>query len=595
VTMQAIRDLLGFTRPYPWALPLLVVLGLAASLAEGLGIGLIAPLLDSLLQQSSQSQASGPLAEMLRRIASLVGGDRSRMVLSLLIVGLVGVKTAILAADVFLSISIIARAMRDLRVALARQLLSVGYEYFSRVPQGHLINLLDSQTYRASEALRALTTLVGGLCTAAVFGVLLLTLSWQLTLAVVLLVVPISLSVRVLASRAHEWGEQMMTAYSNLAERVLELLVAMRTIRIFNREELEARRFAAAADAVRLSYQRTETLQELLPAVAEFLYVPVFVAVLGISWSLGTDVPTVLVFIMLLYRLQAPLKRINTSRVILASYAPGIRELTALLERADKPYLVSGSRRIKQLRAGVEFDRVTFRYAGAKSAALDEVSLALKAGVVNAIVGDSGAGKSTLIHLLCRLHDPQAGAVHADGVDLRDLDLTDWRSRIAFAGQDAELLSGSVRFNIAYGVDEASDDAIVAAAQVAQAHEFIVGLEDGYDAEVGPRGMRLSGGQRQRVALARAILCRPEILILDEATNAVDGVTETAIQAALELVSKHTTIVLVAHRLNTLKRAQYVIVMKEGRLVQQGPPDELLSVPGPLQDLYAANSALEGR
>lgn len=595
MTLQAMRSLLEFTRPYPWAIPVLVMLGLAASLAEGLGIGLIVPLLDNMLRHSAETEASGPLAELLRRVATVVGGEHTLLVLSLLIVGLVALKTLILALDIFVSTSVIARAMRDLRVALARQLLTVGYEYFSRVPQGKLVNLLDSQTFRASEALRALTTMIGSLCTVAVFGVLLLMLSWQLTAVVGLLVLPISLAVRSLASRAHAWGEHMMSSYSSLAERILELLVSMRTIRIFNREEAETQRFRDAAQDVKRAYQRTETLNELLPALVEFLYVPVFLAVLGIAWHLQMGIPTVLVFMLLLYRLQSPLKRVNTSRVILASYAAGIRELQALLDRSDKPYLVSGTRRIERLREGVEFDRVTFGYSGANVAAVKDVCLSLKAGTVNAIVGDSGAGKSTLIHLLCRLHDPQAGVVRADGIDLRELDLASWRARIAFAGQDAELLSGTVRFNIAYGVDEASDEAVEDAARVAHAHEFIAGLPGGYDAEVGPRGTHLSGGQRQRIALARAILCHPDILILDEATNAVDGVTEMAIQGAIERLSGDTTMLLVAHRLNTLNRAQHVIVLKAGEVVQEGPPEQLLAVPGALQELYAAHHALEGR
>jgi ATP-binding cassette, subfamily B, bacterial MsbA len=594
VTLQAIRSLLVFTRPYPWAIPVLVLLGLAASLAEGLGIGLMIPLLDHMLQSSSEAESSGPLADLLRTIASVIGGDRALLVLSVLIVGLVALKTLIMAVDAMVSTSVIARAMRDLRLALCEQLLSVGYDYFSRVPQGKLVNLMDSQAYRAGEALRALTVLIGSLSTMAVFGVLLLMLSWQLTAVVVLLVVPVSLVVRLLAARAHTWGDDLVRSYSSLAERILELLVSMRTIRIFNREAMEARRFDDAAQDVRRAYLRTEVLNKLLPVLVEFLYVPVFVAVLGFAWFLQIGIPTVLVFMLLLYRLQNPMKRVNAYRVALASYAAGIRDLQALLDRADKPYLESGTKRLEQLREGVEFDRVTFGYLGSDNPSVSDVSLMLRAGTVNAIVGDSGAGKSTLIHLLCRLYDPQSGVVRADGIDLRDLDLQSWRARIAFAGQDADLLSGSVRFNITYGVADAAQEAVEEAARIAQAHEFIVELPGGYDAEVGPRGTRLSGGQRQRIALARAILCRPDILILDEATNAVDGVTETAIQGAIERFSSETTLVLVAHRLSTLKRAQHVVVMKGGRVVQQGPPDELLAIPGDLAELYAAHHRLEG-
>jgi ATP-binding cassette, subfamily B, bacterial MsbA len=595
MTLQAIRSLLLFTRPYPWAIPVLVLLGLAASIAEGLGIGLIIPLLDNMLQHTAEGESSGPLAELLRGVASYIGGDRVLPVLSVLIVALVALKTLIMTLDAFVSTSVIAQAMRDLRLGLCRQMLSVGYEYFSRVPQGKLVNLLESQTYRASEALRSLTVLIGSLCTVAVFGVLLLMLSWQLTAVVVLLSLPISLVVRKLASHANAWGERLVTSYSALAERVLELLVSMRTIRIFNREDMEEKRFDDAAQDVKHAYRRTEVLNELLPVIVEFLYVPVFIAVLGVAWMLQIGIPTVLVFMLLLYRLQNPLKRVNAYRVALAGYAPGIRELQALLDSSDKPYLESGTKRFEHLREGVEFDRVSFSYLGSETAAVRDVSFQLRAGTVNAIVGDSGAGKSTLIHLLCRFHDPETGSVRADGIDLRELDLTSWRARMAFAGQDAELLSGTVRFNIAYGVDEASDSAVEDAARVAHAHEFIAGLPGGYDAEVGPRGTRLSGGQRQRIALARAILRRPDILILDEATNAVDGVTEMAIQGAIERLSGDTTVVLVAHRLNTLKRAQHVIVMKDGSVVQAGTPSELLAVPGPLAELYAAHHALEGR
>ena len=593
MTARAIRELLGFTRPYPWAIPVLVVLGLVASLAEGLGIGLLIPLLDTMLQQPGASEPSGPLAGLLRRTVDLTGGDRPMVILSGIIIALVALKTFILALDAFISTAVIARAMRDMRLALCRQLLDVSYEYFSRLPQGKLVNLLDSQTYRASEALRALTVMVGSLTTIIVFGVLLLLLSWQLMLVVTVLVAPVSLFVRLLAAKAHGYGEELMSSYSHLAERILELLVSMRTIRIFNRENMEAERFDIATQEVKSAYRRTEFLNEILPVLVEFLYVPVFVAVLVVARHLEIGVPTVLVFMLLMYRLQNPLKKLNASRVTLASYAPAIHELQSLLDRSDKPYLSSGPRTAGPLRRGIEFDQVTFSYTGTEMAAVSDVSLAFEAGKVNAIVGNSGAGKSTLIHLLCRLHDPDSGVVRADGTDLREFDLVSWRARIAFAGQDAELLSGSVRFNIAYGVDSATDEAVEDAARVAQAHDFIQGLPGGYEAEVGPRGTRLSGGQRQRIALARAILTRPDILILDEATNAVDGVTEMTIQSAIERLPGDTTVLLVAHRLNTLKRAQHVVVMSDGRVAQQGSPEELLAMPGPLADLYAAHHELE--
>lgn len=594
MNFQAIRGLLEFTREYPWAVPVLVVLGLAASLAEGVGIGLLIPLLDGVLYGAAErtSAASGPLAEMLQWFATVAAGERGMLFLGLIIVGLVALKTAILALDAVVSTGVIARAMRDLRVRLCDQLMRVGYEYFSRVPQGELVNLLDAQTYRASEALRALTVLIGSLCTMVVFGVMLLLLSWELTLVVALLVVPVSLTVRYLAGLAHGYGDRLVQSYTGLSGRILEILGAMRTIRVFNREKLETERFAAAAEEVRRSYMRTEIVNELLPPLVEFLYVPVFIAVLAIAWYMEVGVATVLVFLLLLYRLQNPLKRLNASRVTLAGYAAGIRDLQALLDTQGKPYTSSGDVIPGRLRGGIEFERVTFSYQGGGAAAVTDVTFTVRAGSVNAIVGDSGAGKSTVINLLCRLYDPASGTIRVDGVDLRDIDVHAWRSRVAFAGQDAELLSGSIRFNVAYGVDDVSDDRVQEVVRIAHADEFIDRLPDGLDTEVGARGGRLSGGQRQRIALARAILCRPDVLILDEATNAVDGVTEASIQAAIERLSRSTTIIIVAHRLGTLKRAENVIVMSGGRVVQQGAPEELLSAQGKLAALYAADRQL---
>ena len=593
MTYRAIRDLLSFTRPYPWAVPVLVLLGVAASFAEGLGIGLIIPLLDSVLQQSADAAASGPFAGFVRGIADQFGSDRVVFILGGLIIALVALKTLIIAVHAFISTGVIARAMRDLRLALCRQLLEVDYEYLSLVPQGKLVNLLDAQTYRASEALRELTVLIGSLCTVLVFVGLLLLLSWQLTLVAAAVVIPASLAIRFLASWAQVLGEQLVKSYSDLAERILELLVAMRTIRIFNREQMEAERFDLAAQRVKRAYRRTEMLNAVIPALVEFLYVPAFVAVLAAAWFLQIGVPSVLVFMLLLYRLQTPLKRINASRVMLATYASGIRELQALTSREGKPYIKSGNIVFQGLNNSVEFDHVTFAYGSGETAAVKNVSFRLRAGMINAIVGGSGSGKSTLIHLLCRLHDPQSGVVRADGVDLRELDVKSWRSRIAFAGQDADLLSGSVRFNIAYGVDNASDEAVEEVARVAKAHDFICGLPGGYESEVGPRGTRLSGGQRQRIALARAMLRKPDILVLDEATNAVDGITEMAIHDAIERLAGQTTIVLVAHRLNTIKRTQHVIVMSSGRVVQEGEPCQLLASPGPLAELFDAHRSLE--
>jgi ABC-type multidrug transport system fused ATPase/permease subunit len=204
-------------------------------------------------------------------------------------------------------------------------------------------------------------------------------------------------------------------------------------------------------------------------------------------------------------------------------------------------------------------------------------------------VGRSGSGKSTLVNLICGLYQPTAGHILVDGVALADLDVRSWRRRIAFAGQDADLLEGTIRDNVAFGSPEASETQVREALRLAHASEFVGALPNGIDTEVGPRGVSLSGGQRQRIALARAFLRAPDLLILDEATNALDGITEAAIQDAIDTLARRSTILLIAHRLDSLRKADEVIVLEAGRVAEQGPPQRLLAAEG----LLARQHALE--
>jgi subfamily B ATP-binding cassette protein MsbA len=349
----------------------------------------------------------------------------------------------------------------------------------------------------------------------------------------------------------------------------------MRTIRIFNREHAEERRFRQESEALRRLYVKLEFMVAALPPVVEFLYVPVFLVVLAYAHLQSIGVPSMLAFLVLLYRMQPQLKRLEQSRVALASSAAAVTEVADLLKRDDKPYLENGSRIFQGLHSRIEFDNVGFRYGAEAQAGVDDVSLCIEKNDVVAIVGGSGAGKSTLVSLLCRFYDPQAGSIKVDGMPLRELDLVSWRSRLGFAGQDAELVTGTVHDNIAYGCPDVASAEVAAAARAAHAEEFILALPGGYDAVLGARGEGLSGGQKQRIALARAIVCKPDLLILDEATNAVDNVTETAIQETIASLARTCTIVIIAHRMSTLRLANRVIVMADGRIVEHGTPDEV--------------------
>lgn len=581
---EVVRTLLDFMRGYRRVIPLLVLLSLLAALAEGLGIGLLIPMLDTMLGDSP-SRPSGPMAEVMQHFAAGADGRERILLLAIAVFVVIACKTLILVANAVVATRVNGQIVHQLRVQLCRQLLDVSYSFFASREQGRLLNTVETQTYRTSEALTYMVAMIASASMIAMTLILLLLLSWQLTLVVILVIIPVSLLVRVAMRRAHRLGSAIVQAYSDMAGRMLELLGAMRSIRIFNRERAEEERFRQVSEALRRLYVKVELMIAVLPPIVEFLYVPVFLVVLAYAWNQGIGVPSMLAFLVLLYRMQPQLKRFEQARVGLATSAAAVAEVADLLRTDDKLYLNSGDRKFTELRSNIKFENVRFRYGSEANAGIEDVSFKIEKQRVVAIVGGSGAGKSTIVSLLCRFYDPQFGSITVDGVPLKQLDLPSWRSRLGFAGQDAELVAGTMSENIAYGSPGAAFSEIVTAARAAHAEEFILALPGGYNATVGVRGEGLSGGQKQRIALARAILRKPDLLILDEATNAVDNVTELAIQETIALLAKSCTIIIIAHRMTTLRIANHVIVMAEGRVVDQGPPDEVLQHEGLLARL----------
>jgi len=268
----------------------------------------------------------------------------------------------------------------------------------------------------------------------------------------------------------------------------------------------------------------------------------------------------------------------------MGSMQGSLHAIEELLRRDNKPYLQNGYRQFTSLQRAIEFVSVDFGY-GDESLVLQNITLTIPKGQTVALVGSSGAGKSTLADLIPRFYDPTQGDIQLDGVSLREFDITSVRQRIAMVSQDTFIFNTSVRHNIAYGID-VEDAEVMAAAKLANAVEFIEALPKGLDTVLGDRGVRLSGGQRQRIAIARALLRNPEILILDEATSALDSVSERLIQASIEQLSVGRTVIAIAHRLSTIMRADKVVVLEQGQIIEQGTYQELLAQRGKLWNYH---------
>jgi ATP-binding cassette subfamily B protein len=306
--------------------------------------------------------------------------------------------------------------------------------------------------------------------------------------------------------------------------------------------------------------------------------------------SLAVGAYSVMVF--LTQRLLWPLTRLGSTVDL---YQRAMASTTRIFELLDtRVGIESGTRRlpVTEVEGEVVLDDVRFAY-GNGVPILHGISLRMPAGRTTAIVGATGSGKSTLIKLLLRFYDVTGGAVRVDGHDLRDLDMSDLRRAIGLVSQDVFLFHGTVAENIAYGSFGATREAVVAAATVAEAHDFIMDLPEGYDTVVGERGQKLSGGQRQRISIARAVLKDPPILILDEATSSVDNETEAAIQRSLERISRDRTTIVIAHRLSTVRNAHHIFVLDKGRIAEQGRHDDLVAHDGPYATLWRVQTGAQ--
>jgi ATP-binding cassette, subfamily B, bacterial MsbA len=323
-------------------------------------------------------------------------------------------------------------------------------------------------------------------------------------------------------------------------------------------------------------------VRPLLEGLVTTVMVGMIIAGLTIFVSNGTlQTATLLTFLLVLFRLLPSLQEVSGALASLSGFQGSIQTISNFLSPIDKPYLQSGSQPFSGLQKSIEFQHVDFGYTPNRLV-LHDLNLTIEKGKTIALVGSSGAGKTTVADLIPRFYDPLGGKILFDGVNLCDFDVKSVRRQIAVVSQDTFIFDASVRENIAYGLDHVSDRTIWDAASAANALEFLQALPDGLNTRLGERGTLLSGGQRQRIAIARALLRDPEILILDEATSALDSVSEKLIQEAIEKLSVGRTVIAIAHRLSTIVRADKVIVLKSGRIVEEGSYAELVSQRGEL-------------
>jgi ATP-binding cassette, subfamily B, bacterial MsbA len=467
-----------------------------------------------------------------------------------------------------------------LRKQIFEQLQAVSLSYFSTSKSGELINTITSEIERFKQVFNGSSFLVTRSLAIIVYLLSMFLISWQLTIISVMLFSLMAVGLSTVNKRVREGSFEVSTANGHFATTAIELIGGMRTVWSFATQDFERRRYYQSSDNIVSSSARMVELWAMVKPLAEAIATTILITMilLAFNGSLtngSLQVSSLLTFLFILVRLVPFIQDVNSIVAVLNSLHGSSEKIKELLRTDNKTYFQNGTIKFPGLKYSIELIDVDFSY-DAERLILKNITLSIERGQITALVGASGAGKTTLADLIPRFYDPTAGRVSIDGIDLRQIEINSFRRKLAVVSQDTFIFNTSVRNNIAYGTEEATDAEIHQAAQLANALEFIKEMPEGFETTLGDRGVRLSGGQRQRIAIARALLRDPEILILDEATSALDSVSERLIQESLEKLSVGRTTISIAHRLSTISKADKVVVLDRGQIVEQGTYQELL-------------------
>ncbi len=514
------------------------------------------------------------------------GASLTLLLLGVFLAVMTLLKTSAYFASSAIMIPLRTGVVRDIRVMVYSKVVNLPLGFFSEERKGDIMARMSGDVGEVETSITSSLDMLikNPILIFMYFGTLIVT-SWELTIFTLVVLPFMGWGMGKVGRKLKRQSHEAQAKWSDTMSQLEETLGGLRIIKAFIAEKKMVDRFTACSNEYREATNKVATRQAMAHPLSEFLGTLLIVVVLWFGGTLilgdnsSIDAPTFIFYLVILYSVINPLKDLSKAGYNIPKGLASMERVDKIIKAENKITEIAQPTPLKQMDDKVEFKNINFSYDGVRQI-LKNVSLTVPKGHTIALVGQSGSGKSTLVDLLPRYHDVEEGEICIDGVNIKDTHIRDLRSLIGNVNQEAILFNDTFFNNIAFGVENATLEQVIEAAKIANAHDFIMEKEDGYETNVGDRGSKLSGGQRQRISIARAILKNPPILILDEATSALDTESERLVQEALERLMKTRTTIAIAHRLSTIKNADEICVLYEGEIVERGRHEELLAKNG---------------